>query len=68
MKIKRWLVYYKQRPHGTDRWIEANGVTDLHPAAFLLHLQTRFDTHQSLVMWATLIEDDDTAAGLIGNL
>jgi len=68
MKIKRWLVYYKQRKHGAREWIEANGVTDQHPAAFLLHLLRKYEDHESRLMWAIQIDDKNTAAGLIGRV
>ena len=68
VKMKRWLVYYKQRQYGAERWIEANAVTDQHPAEFLLYLLRKHEDHESRLMWAIPIDDEETAAGLIGRL
>ncbi len=66
--MKRWIVYYKQRAHGSDRWVEANGVSDQHPAAFLLNMLDKFPDHESVLMWAMEVDDETTAARLSGRL
>ena len=62
--MKRWLVYYKQRRHGSDRWIDANAVIEKTPAEFLLSMLEKHPDCESRLMWAMEIDGDATAERL----
>ena len=64
----RWLVYYKQRRHGSERWTEANGVVYQHPSTFLLSMLENHPDCESRLMWAIEIDDEDTAKRLASQL